>query len=33
MKLNFEFIPNAAIGQNLRNKPEWDILRKKVYNG
>lgn len=32
MKLNFEFIPITAIGQNLRNKPEWDILRKKVYD-
>lgn len=33
MKLNFEFIPKAAIRQNLRfrYKPEWDILRKKVY--
>lgn len=32
VKLNFEFIPDTAIGQNLRNNPEWDILRKKVYD-
>ncbi|MBP1950680.1 hypothetical protein [Virgibacillus litoralis] len=32
MKLNIELTPRTAIGQNLRVKPEWEILRKKVYD-
>ncbi|WP_404469249.1 hypothetical protein [Sutcliffiella horikoshii] len=32
MKLNIELIPRTAIGQNLRANPEWEIIRKKVYN-
>lgn len=32
MKLTFELIPRTAIGQNLRKKPEWEIIRKKVYD-